>query len=97
MKRIISLLCFVVLFSCNGVEKNSVDENALDFRNSQQLVHKLCDLFQELNNPNITEETYRTTQAKIEFLYSFLEYGEQMGYFTDDELLNFANDIDCII
>ena len=69
----------------------------VDITNPEKSVKFLCELFEQLNDPSLSESDYTEVQIKIEAIYLGLEFAIHAGFYSNEELLEAADSLDCLI
>jgi len=91
----------LLMFSCDNTATNSTSATPrkplVDIQNPQQSVAFLCDLHQKLSISSLSDEEYKKIQIEIEALYLGFEFGVNAGFYSDEDLLQIADSLGCVI
>ena len=96
------LLFFIVFFgvSCHNNDIPSRQKRLpplVDITNPEKSAKFLCELFEQLDDPSLSEADYKEVQVKIEAIYLGLEFAINAGFYSNEELLKASDSLDCLI
>jgi len=102
MKFVILLIAIFFLFaSCSNKEAEENKEGAqrplFNLAKPSEGVELLCETFDKLSDTQLSDKAYESLQIQIEAIYIGLTFGVNAGFYTEDELLQIAASLDCVI
>ncbi len=70
---------------------------AFDQTNCSEIVIHLCELLVKLTDGELSDDKYYSLQLEIELTYKTIDRGVSLNYYSQEEILQVADSLGCVI